>query len=86
MSAAGRPRKDDARVGRTFKFPPDLIARYEARAAKLGVTKTLFIERAIEAALGGAERPVAAPAPVQPAKPADPGVARAAAFRAIHRR
>jgi hypothetical protein len=81
--------KWEPRVPRTYKFPPALIARYEARAAHLGVTKTQFIERAIEAALGSSGRAVGPRAvprerPVAPA--VDPGVARAAAFRAAGKR
>lgn len=88
VAEPGRPRKANARVGRTYKFPPELIERYEARAAKLGITRTQFIERAIEAALGGASAsPVLRPAAPREVKPmVDPGVARAAAFRAAHRR
>lgn len=85
------------RVARTFKFPPDLIERYEAQAAKLGMNRTAFVERAIEAALGGPvadEGPVVAAAravggaeaaPTAPRPSAVP-VNRADAFRAARRR
>lgn len=36
----------------TLKLRPDLIGRWEAAAKRLGVTKTAFAERALEAALG----------------------------------
>jgi hypothetical protein len=89
VTAPGRPRKSDARVGRTFKFPPALIERYEVEAAKRGMNKTAFVERAIEAALGSSGRAVG-PRAVPRERPAapvvDPGVARAAAFRAAGKR
>lgn len=48
--------KKPVRVPRTFRLPPDLIERYTAHAAKLGMEKTAFVERALEAALGGDTR------------------------------
>lgn len=90
MTAPGRPRKSDARVGRTFKFPPALIERYEVEAAKRGMTRTAFVERAIEAAIGSPAGRAVAPRAVPRERPVapvvDPGVARAAAFRAAGRR
>lgn len=79
----------------TLKLPPDLIERVAVRAKRLGMTKTAFHERALEAALGGAGpkaprvaagRPVADP-PAPPRAPVlDPAVDRAAAFRAAQAR
>lgn len=76
------------------KLPPALIARCEERAKLLGITKTEFHERALEAALGApaaaggvraADRVSAGAAP--PVRPAAPlvGVDRTNAFRRITR-
>lgn len=89
MSApAGRPRKENARKARTYKLPPALIARMEERCRKLGMERTAFVERAIEAALGGSTSAASARleaghrAPASPPAPApDPGALRAEQFR-----
>lgn len=88
--ASGRPRKEDARVARTYKLPPALVAAVEARAAVLGMSRTAFVQRALEAALGaqtgsGAPRVLSssrtpAGAPVEPRALA-PGELRAQQFR-----
>lgn len=71
------------------KLPPALIARMEERCGRSGMSKTEFVERALEAALGssagrGGVR-AAVPstgASVAATRAVDPGVARADAFRA----
>jgi predicted transcriptional regulator len=35
-----------------LRLPPELVERVDARAAELGQTRTKFVERALEAALG----------------------------------
>jgi hypothetical protein len=82
------PVKKPARVARTFRLPPELIVRLEERAARLGMDRTAFVERALEAALGGSTPAgvrqaggAETRAPASPRAPVDPGVARAEAFR-----
>lgn len=84
----------ERRRQQTLKLRPDLIGRWEAAAKRLGMTKTAFAERALEAALGGLEpgkranlarvgEASAAAVAHRSASPRAPGVAdRAAAFRA----
>lgn len=73
------------------KLPPALIARCEERAKLLGITKTEFHERALEAALGASAAAGGARAPdrvsASPVRPAAPlvGVDRTNAFRRITR-
>lgn len=42
-----------AKLARTFRLDEGLVSRYEARAKVLGQSYTMFVERALEAALGG---------------------------------
>lgn len=84
MEADAAREKKPVRVPRTFRLPPDLIERYTAQAAKLGMEKTTFVERALEAALGGSSaravpRPAHSPAADVPASPRAPVAPRAAA-------
>lgn len=87
-------KKDNPRVARTYKLPPDLIKRLEERCAALGIDRTAFVERALEAALGAAGAPRGGQGTVAPRRPAgavpapavDPVLDRAAAFRAAQAR
>lgn len=83
----------EPRVMRSFRLPPELIERYESRAKKLGMDRTMFVIRALEAALGGAAvvdgpRSAAGRADVSAASPRAPesGLSRADAFRAAQAR
>lgn len=63
-------------MGRTFKLPPELIARLDARCRASGCSRTAFVEGALEAALGS-ERSVVSSVAVESAEVA----VRAAAAR-----
>lgn len=71
-------------MGRTFKLPPELIGRYEARAKSLGVTYTAFVERALEAACGS-ERSVVSSVAVESAEVAVRAAAARSSMREVSR-
>jgi predicted transcriptional regulator len=69
----------------SFRLPVGLVDRVDVRAAELGQTRTMFLIRALEQALGSTSV-AEAPAVVREEAgsiPPDPAPARAALFRSL---
>lgn len=76
----------------TYRLPPELLERLESRARALGCSKTAFVQRALEAALGApaVRAPVGAPVvsaeSLVPVVAAVPVLSRTEAFRRASQR
>jgi hypothetical protein len=67
---------DLARRRIDIRLPEDLLARVDAEAERLGQTRTKFLERALESALGASSPAGSSPVPAMGSQP-DPAPSRA---------